>query len=535
MKNKRILSLLLAVTCSLGLVACGSSTAKDASSKTSATSTVKKDKIKDGGTMVFAFGSDPTKLNPYYQENRVTFTVNNALFSPLYLMDSNETRYYLADKIEESKDKLTYTLKLKDNLKWHDGKKITVDDIIFSINTIWDEKQNISDREVYLIGGKKFEMKKIDDLTLQIKLPQVYMPFKGALGGLRPIPKHVFEGEKDLAKSEKNNNPVGSGPYKFKEWKKGDHLTLERFNDYFAGKPHIEQVVYKVAGDKNSSSIAFENGEINATYLSEKKFNTYSKNSKFKTYKYDESMPNYTIFDFKNRYLAKKEVRQAICYAINKQDLLKSIFENVENSKPANSVFPPSTLYYTDKVEHYDFNLDKAKELMKKANEKDITLKFGYIAGSESDINQFNVIKENLKAIGINVKPVPLEQQAFFSQVFGETPKTFDMTLNAYVCGTDPDSYSGLFVTKGTMNWANYSNPELDRIWKTAAIETDEAKRKEMYETIQKKLAEDAVQYNIDYATSMIGVSGNIGGVEEAKTVPIYMFEDLSKLYYVQE
>ncbi|WP_138203723.1 ABC transporter substrate-binding protein [Haloimpatiens lingqiaonensis] len=531
MKKKKILSLLLAVTCSLGLVACGNSTAKKDTKATAA----KEEKIKDGGTMVFAFGTDPTKLNPFYQDNRVTFTVNNALFSPLFVMDSNEIRYYLADKVEESADKLTYKIKLKDNLKWHDGKKITVDDIIFSINTIWDEKQGIGDREGFLIGGKKFEMKKIDDLNLEIKLPQVYMPFKGAIGSLRPIPKHVYESEKDLAKSEKNNTPVGSGPYKFKEWKKGDHLTLERFNDYFGGKPHIEQIVYKVSADKNSSSIAFENGEINATYLSEKKFNTYSKDSKYKTYKFDESMPEYMAFNFENKLIAKKEVRQAISYAINKQDLLKSVFENVENAKPAYSVFPPSTLYYTDKVEHYDYNVEKAKELMKKANVSNGTLKFGYIAGSERDINQFNVIKENLKAIGIDVKPVPLEQQAFFSQLFGETPKTFDMTLNAYVCGTDPDSYSGLFVKGGAMNWTGYSNAELDDLWKKAAIETNEAKRKEMYETIQKKLAEDAAQYNIDYAISMIGVSGNIGGVEKAKTVPIYMFEDLSKLYFIEK
>ncbi|MFD3155875.1 ABC transporter substrate-binding protein [Haloimpatiens sp. FM7330] len=534
MKKKTLLCGLLAVVCSLSLIACGKSTS---SKNTSAQSTAaKEEKIKDGGTMVFSAGSDPTLLNPFYQNNRITFTVNNALYSPLYIMDKNETRYYLAKSIKESSDKLTYTLKLKDNLKWHDGKKITADDIIFSINTILDKKQNIGDRESFLIDGKQIQMKKLDNVTLEIKLPQVYIPFKAVLGGLRPIPKHIFEGESDIAKSPKNNEPIGSGPFKFKEWKKGEYLTLERFNDYFDGKPHLEKIVYRILSDKNSKSIAFENGEINTTYVGEKNFNKYSKDQNFKTYKFDECMPNYIMFNYENKNLQKKEVRQAISYAINKQDLLKSVFESINNAKPAYSVFPSSTLYYTDKVEHYDYNLAKAKELMKKSNTKNITLKFAYIAGSQNDINQFNVVKANLKEIGIDVKPVALEQQAYFSQLFGETKKTFDMVLNAYVCGTDPDAYSGLFVKGGSMNWNSYSsNPELDELWKKASVEKDTNKRKEMYETIQKKLAEEAVQYNIDYSTSMIAVNGNIGGVEQAKTVPIYMFEDLSKLYYVDK
>ncbi|MBZ9635661.1 ABC transporter substrate-binding protein [Clostridium sp. FP1] len=533
MKKSKFLCLALVATMSLGLIACGNS--KNTTSVKVSDVKDTKEKIKDGGTMVFVSASDPLVLNPFYQNNRITFTVNRALFDPLYVKDGSKITYYLADKLEVSKDKLTYTVKLKDNLKWHDGQKITAEDLMFTLNTALDPKQHIGDRESYLIDGKPVKITKIDDLTVEMKLPKAYIPFEGSLGSIRMIPKHVFQGEKDLEKSTKNNNPVGSGPFKFKEWKKGEALTLERFNDYYTGKPHLEKIVYRIVGDANAGKIAFENGEITAKYVEEKDFNKYSKNEKFKTYKFDECMPEYLLFNTDNKNLKDKKVRQAISYALNKQDILKSVCESLDNVKMANSVFPPTTLYYTDDVEHYDFNLEKAKKLMDEAKVKDITLKFAYVAGSKKDINQMNVMKEQLAKIGIKIQGLPLEEEAFFAQLFGTMKRQYDLVLNAYVCTTDPDSYSGLYVEKGSMNWANYVNRELDPIWKKASMETDDAKRKEMYETLQKKLAEDAVQYNIDYTTSYISTAANIGGVKEAKLVPIYMFEDLSKLYIIEK
>ncbi|KYH34219.1 oligopeptide-binding protein AppA precursor [Clostridium tepidiprofundi DSM 19306] len=547
MKKTKMLSLALIGLISLGLASCGQSNTKVSKNtenpkvvasqqKTDKQITSTKEvKIKDGGTMIFVSSSDPTVLNPYYQNNRITFTVNNALFNPLFVIDGDNIRYYLAEKVDVLKDNLTYRVKLKDNLKWHDGKKITVDDIIFSINAALDKKQHMAARDSFIIDGKPIELKKIDDLTLEIKLPKIYVPFMETLGSIRPIPKHIFEGVNDIEKSDKNNNPIGSGPYKLKEWKKGEYIALERFDDYYNGKPHIKEIVYRIAGDKNSQKIAFENGEINAMYIGEKTFNKYSKDSRFKTYTYDECMPNYLGFNFKNKYLRKKEIRQAICYAIDKKKLLKSSFSSLENVKDAYSVFPPSTLYYTDDVEHYNYNLEKAKELMKKSGVSNIKLKFIYMASSPLDINQMSSIQEDLKKIGIEVQPVPLEAQAFYDQLFNESARNFDLVINAYVCGTDPDSYSELFTENGSENWFSYANKDLDKLWDKGAIETNPSKRREIYETIQKKLAEDAVQFNINYSTTCIAISSNIGGVEEAKTVPIFMFEDLSKLYFIEK
>lgn len=151
MKKRKILSVLLASIFTLTLMGCGNTSDNKDTGKTDGQKSEATAKVKDGGTMVFRSATDPTCLNPFFQSNRITFTVNNALFDPLFVVDTNETRNYLADSLKISDDNLTYTVKLKNNLKWHDGQKITADDIVFTVNAIQNEKNAIADRDSFVI------------------------------------------------------------------------------------------------------------------------------------------------------------------------------------------------------------------------------------------------------------------------------------------------------------------------------------------------------------------------------------------------
>lgn len=530
MRSKKFLCVALSAILALGLVGCGGATTENTSGTGEKTEQVSK---KDGGTMVFSASTDPTSLNPFFQENRVTYTVNNALFSPLFVVDKDSTTYYLAEKMDVSDDKLTYTIKLRDNLKWHDGEKITADDVVFTVKTAQDEKQGIPDRESYVIDGKPIEVKKIDDLTVEFKLPQPYGPFDSNIGSMKPIPKHIFEGVENIAKSEKNNNPVGSGPFKFKEWKKGESLTLVRFDDYFSGKPHLDSVVYRIIPDNNTAKIAFENGEVSASYLSEENFEKFSEDPKFKTYSFEEGMLEYMIFNEKNEALKKPEVRQAISYGLDKEELLKTEYKNLENTQPANSIIAPTTKYYTNDVKKYDYNIEKAKELLKKAGVENLKLKFEYVKGKDDNIVM--LVQQKLKEIGIEVDLVTIDDNAFFDKLTGKADRDYDLILNGYVMGVDPAGYASAYETGGVFNAENYSNPEMDKLWKEGAREVNDDKRKEIYEKIQKELAEQAVIYPIQYTESFVGIDSKFGGVEEAKLVPIYMFQDLSKIYIIDK
>ncbi|MFX0548599.1 ABC transporter substrate-binding protein [Hathewaya histolytica] len=532
--KKRLIAALLSVGLVFSLAACGTkpTNEKKDSGKEGTKTEAKK---KDGGTVILSSATDPTSLNPFFRYNRITYTVSNALFDPLFREHDGKKDYCLAKDLKVSEDMLTYTLTLKDNLKWHDGQKITSDDIVYTVKTLLDKNQNIEARGNFVINNKDVQVAKKDDLTVEFKLPQVYVPFEAALGDFRPIPKHIFEKEKSIEKAEASTaKPVGSGPFKFKEWKKGEMLTFERFNDYHGGKPNLDKLVFRISADTNSTSAAFENGEITTTYLTDENYLKYSKDQKFNTYTFDEGMVNYIVFNMKNPLLAKKEVRQAISYALNKDELLKADSGTTELTKKASSVMPPSTKFYTEDVEKYDHNIEKAKELMKKAGVSKGKLKFMYTTSKETSKKIVLVVQEQLKAIGIDVEAVGIDDQSFFAKLMGEKERDYDLIMNGYVMGDEPSAYGEVYSSKASFNASQYLNKDLDKLFDDAKIEKNEAKRKEMYEKIQKTIAEDAPVYTLDYSISKVATDKKLGGVKEAKLVPIYMFEDLSKLYFTE-
>lgn len=160
---------------------------------------------KVGGLMVLGIGSDPTSVNPLFANDRVSLTISNVLYDALYHVKLGEVVYDgLAESMTPSDDHLTYTLKLKDGIKWHDGKDITADDVIFTYDSILDDKQNAKGQNVLKSDAGVVEYKKVDDKTIEYKLPKVDMTFVEGISGISPIPKHVFEGEAEIAKSPKN-------------------------------------------------------------------------------------------------------------------------------------------------------------------------------------------------------------------------------------------------------------------------------------------------------------------------------------------
>lgn len=528
MKFKRVLAAVL-VSGMTFLSACGSQPAS-----TSKSEGTESKKIKDGGNIVFSIGSDPQALNPLYASDRVTMTINNALYSPLFTLTGDRAKYYLAESVTPSEDYMTYTVKLKKNLKWHDGKPITVDDVIFTMQKILDEKQNSFLRELFIIDGKPVTVNKVDDTTVEFKLPALTMAFMGSLTQVCPIPKHVFENETDLSKSTKNDAPIGSGPFKFKEFNKGESVTLVRFDDYVGGKPHLDSVVFRVIADANSANVALQNGEIAAKYIQPKDAEKYKKDSNFKLVIYDEGMLSNMVFNMNNNTLASKEVKQAIAYAINKDELIKASYVSEDYAQKAYTILTPDVLYYTENVNHYDNNETKAKELLDKAGVKDLKLNLAYMNSSKEDESKALVVQQNLKKIGVEVTLAPLERGAFLKKFLDPKNNEWDLAFNGFVMGSEPDSYKSIFMTGQIYNTSKYSNKEIDDLWNKGVIEKDKAKRQAIYEELQKKIVDDMPLYPIAYSKSIVAISKKYGGVEEAKPVPIFMFQDLSKLYVTE-
>ena len=488
---------------------------------------------KEGGTFTLAVTDNPQVMNPLYANDRVTLTIQQSLYSALYHLRDGEKKYVLAESFDPSEDQLTWTLKLKDNLKWHDGEKITADDIVFTIDSILDEKQNSSMRGSLIFNGEPLKVEKVDELTVDFKLPTVSAAFEGVMNDFFPIPKHIYENEADIMKSEKNQAPVGSGPFKFKEFKADEYVILERFDDYFAGKPYLDSVVYRIVKDPNTANISLQKGEINARLIDAQDYEKLDSTGQFNMLTFPEGRLYYVAFNQNSEAVQSKELRQAIAHVLDKDELIQTAFLSSKFAEPGASVLTPDTLYHSQDVTTYEYDLEKAKELAAAAGETK-PLRIIYANNNKIQESLALYAQQKLQEIDLEVELVAMDPSAHMQKTLDAAASDYEISFGGYIMGVEPDVYKPLFTSDGGYNFARYKNAELDKLWEAAAVEIDEAKRGELYLQIQETIVQDLAYLPLAYTNATIAIDKKFGGTEEAKPIPVSMFEDLSKIYEIK-
>ncbi|MDU4843103.1 MAG: ABC transporter substrate-binding protein [Leclercia adecarboxylata] len=523
--------LVSAVLVALALVAAGCDDAKN--KETASAPAAKSDAPKEGGSLIIGITSgDPLAVNPLYASDRTTLTIMQALYAPLYSFNDGKIEWGLAESLTPSADNLSYTLTLKPNLKWQDGQPLTADDVVFTFNKLLEEKQHSFFRSMFTYGGKPVAVSKVDDRTVKFTLPQVSAAFTGTLVQIYPIPQHVFANEADLEKSTKNDAPVGSGPFKFKEYRAGQYYALTRFDDYWNGKAKLDSVTYRFAKDSNSANLALQNGEINLKMVDPQDVSRLKNTGKFDFVVYPEGRLAYMTFNQNVPVMKSKELRQAIAYAINKDELTQTAFTSLDYAKPATSFLTPDTLYQTDDVEQYKFDQQKAKDLLKASGAPaNLKLRLAYVNTNKTQESQALYIQQALKGIGVNVELMPLDSNAMSQRSLDMNNTAWELNLGGYIMGAEPDGYKSLFMSNEAYNYAHYKNPQFDTLWDKGAVETDAGKRAEIYKQIQQTVANDMTYYPISYTNATIAVDKRFGGTKEAEPKPVYLFQDLSKIY----
>ncbi|WP_040952227.1 ABC transporter substrate-binding protein [Gorillibacterium massiliense] len=536
--SKRFSSVLILAVLVLVLGACSGKTNNEGSAAPSASAGTSAEPnagtIKDGGNLIIGVGADPESLNPIYAGDRVSLTIDQALFAPLFQVNNGKKTYYLAESLTPSADNLTYTLKLKSGLTWHDGQPLTADDVVFTFNTILDEKQNSFFRSNLLFGGKPVEAVKVDDVTVDFKLPQVNPAFEATLVQLTPIPKHIFENVANIDKSDKNlNGVIGSGAFKFKDYKPGEYVTLERFDNYVGGKAHLDTITYRIAKDTNAANLALQNGELNVNYINPQDVATIEATGNFDIKPYNEGRLAYLLFNENSDTgaLAKKEVRQAISYALSRDELIQTVYSSSEYADPAKSFVTPDGLFWTNDVTSYDNDAAKAKELLAAAGESNLKLRFIVSSGNKVQEASAIYVQQKLKAVGITVELQSIDASAY-GQKFGDlSAKDYELAYAGYIMGYDPDAYRILYQSNGDANYSRYKNPTVDQLFEKGAGEADATKRGEAYKQLQETIASDAVIYPVAYTKTVVAIDKRFGGIDEAVLKPVVIFEDPSKLY----
>ncbi|MBO0601712.1 ABC transporter substrate-binding protein [Sporosarcina sp. E16_3] len=529
-KKLGLLVLMLLLVLSTALAACSSDAGdgkkedgKKEGTKTEGTKTEDGKNVQD--TLVFGRGGDSTSLDPSRVTEGESFKVTVNLYETLLNFGEQDTTINpgLATEWEPSEDGLTYTFKLREGVKFHDGTDFNADAVVKNF-----ERWANGDAEKFpyyssMFGGFKGDEGHVIDSvtadgenTVLIKLTRSQAPF------LKNIAMSMFAIASptafELGDDQFERNPVGTGPFKFVEWKPNETITIEKFDDYWdEGLPKLKKIIFQSFPDNSARLNALMAGGIDlADGINPSDGKSIEDNEKLQLFERPSMNVGYLGLTVTRPPFDKKEVRQAINYAIDKQSIIDSFFEGRANV--AKNPMPPSISGYNEDVEGYEYNPEKAKELLKSVGLED---------GFEMDLwampvprpympdgkKVAEVIQKNLADIGITAKIVSHEWATYLDLASKGDADAFMLGWT----GDNGDADNFLYTlldkdTIGSNNYTYYANDKLHDILIAAQTEVDEEKRNELYKEAQLIIHEDAPWVPLAHSTPLLGGAKNLSG-----------------------
>lgn len=454
-----------------------------------------------GGSVVVAVSSDPGGLNPAVTTQGGVHLVCGSIFSGLVAHDFLLNPVPdLAESWDVSPDARVYTFRLAPGALFHDGEPVTSEDVRF---TFEEMLLKFHSRARSSVGDNLRRVLTPDPQTVVFEFERPYAAFLqlADVTNAPVMPKHLYQGTDPLTNPH-NTRPVGSGPFKFQEWLKGDHITLTRNEKYFkAGKPYLDRVVYRVMPSAAAAAIAFEKGEVdyflNPTPLDVARLKnlpgvviTDKGREGYATV--ETLIPNLT-----RAPLSDPRVRRAMAHAIDKDFLVAKVLFGM--GAPATG--PVSRLLawaYNPNVETYGKDVALAERLLDEAGQPlgadgvRFHLKFVH-ASTYAKVAE--VVRDQLRAVGIAVELQQMEFNAAVEAVY--VRKDFDLAYASFENGPDPDIGVKRTVVSSNIgpfpfsNGAGYRNPRIDELFAAAASELDKQKRAAAYFEAQDILARD--------------------------------------------
>ena len=500
---------------------------------------------RSGGAFNFCapYGGDLLTLDPQRSPNTndllVTMNVHRSLYS--WDPEKNHPKLELGEKVDISADGLVYRLALKKNIKFHNGRKLTVDDIIWSYERIMSPKvASPSARFVRVIkGARDFEegkakniagLRKIDDYTLEITMDKPVEPsYTLYEGGTAILPKEEVEKKGDAFGSD----PVGCGPFKFVRWVKGSEIILTKNPDYYEkGKPYLDKLVYKIMPEGAARDIAFRAKDLDATVVGSTQYPVYKADPQISKNMVEVAELFTRMIGFNPKYepFTKKQVRQAINYAIDSRLIIHKLLK--DKAFPCVSYLPSTSPAFDPQAKGYEFNPAKAKALMKEAGyEKGFTFECIGSGNEAFGIPVVEAIMPFLKQINITVKPQQLEGAALSDRIRKLEYQAYIWSLSSGA-GGDPLQalhrwYSKNPATAG--NFVEYKNPEFDKLLDAASQERDMAKRLDYLRKADALFLEDAPVWFFNYNKAVVAHQPWVHGI---KPVAIeMMYQDMADIW----
>jgi peptide/nickel transport system substrate-binding protein len=424
------------------------------------------------------------------------------VFNGLVRYDKNlKLEGELAESWEVSPDGKRITFHLRKGVKWHDGVPLTSDDVMFTYRRMIDPRTPTA-------YGEDFKQVKRaaapDPGTFVVEYAR---PFAPALAswGMHVLPKHLLEKYPDISKSPLNKKPVGTGPYRFVEWKTGEKVVFDASPDYFEGRPYISRVITRVIPDQATMFLELKSGGVDIMTLTPPQYVRQTETAEFRKtfnrYKYTASGYTYLGFRLSHPFFRDKRVRQAIAFATDKKALIEGVLLGL--GQEATGPYKPGTWAYNPDVRKYPHDPARSKALLAEAGwkEKDGALvkdgnpfEFTVLtnAGNEARSKTAAILQQNLAEVGIRMKIRTVEWAAFINEFIDK--RNFDAVILGWNITPDPDQFDIWHSSKTglkELNFVGFSNPEVDRLLDEGRSTFDLEKRKKAYFRIQEILAEE--------------------------------------------
>ncbi|THF65258.1 ABC transporter substrate-binding protein [Pseudothauera rhizosphaerae] len=467
-----------------------------------------------GGVLNVHVASEQRILNPSLRASTGVYIVTSKIIESLVdLDDAGRVVPQLATAWESSKDGKTITFKLREGVKWHDGKPFTSADVQYNALELWKKHLNFS-------TALQLNLQAVDTPDAHTAVFRYSRPIPldlllRALADLGyVVPRHVFEGT-NVLENPANNAPIGTGPYRFVQYERGQYIIVERNPDYWRkGEPHLDRIVWRFITDKTAATAALESGQVQLSAYSQlalSDIDRLGKNPDFVvTPKGSEAnqFNNTLEFNFRRKEIADVRVRRALAHAINVPFFIENFLYG--QGRPATGLIPSvsKSFYPADSKVPYAYDKARAEALLDEAGYKRnargerFALKLVPINNGE-DVPLFaTFIQQSLAQIGIKVEITNFDYAASLAAVY--KTHDFDIATGWHQYRGDPAVSTTVWLRSGSpagAPWTNqygWQSDKVDKLIDDAASEVDPAKRRALYAELVREVNE---QFPIWFAT----------------------------------
>jgi peptide/nickel transport system substrate-binding protein len=490
-----------------------------------------------GDTIIEGTIGDANTLLPVLASDSASSEINGLVYSSLVRYDKDlKIEGELAESWEISADNLTITFHLRPGVTWHDGTPFTAEDVLFTYRLYIDPKTPTAYAEQY---RQVATAEVLDPTTFRVSYRQPLAKALISWGELSVLPRHLLEGE-DVTKSPLARHPVGTGPFRFVEWKPGEKIVLEANSDYFEGRPYLDRVVYRIIPDESTMFLELQAGGLDTMGLNPIQYQTQTDSPAFKRqfvkYRYPAFAYTYLGYNLNRPLFQDKRVRQALSYAINKKEIIEGVLLGL--GQESTGPYKPGTWPYNAAVKRYPYDPERARTLLAEAGWTDSDgdgildkdgkpFAFTIVTnqGNDQRVKSGEIIQRRFREIGVDVKLRVIEWASFLNEFIN--PGNFDATILGWTVPIDPDGYNVWHSSKTgprELNFVGFKNAEVDELLEKGRRTLETAERKQYYDRFQEILAEEQ-PYTFLYVPDALPVVANrFQGIEPAPAGITYNF-----------